>query len=140
MSARHDRRHMVRAVMEGICYMLKMSGDYLLRQNGMEWPESINAIGGGTRSDVWMQILSDVLNMRVNVPKYTQHAGALGAAYCALIGLGIRKDLQEVAEKIVIERSYEPVPEAVRIYEEGREVFQSLHDLLFPLYSRLSAE
>lgn len=130
----HDRRYMTRAVMEGLCCTLKLNNLKLQEDNGFESPKEYSAIGGGSLSPVWMQMLADVFNAPINVPCSTKHTGAIGTAYSALIGLGYCKDYSEVASKVSIERRYEPIPENVAIYEKVYERFEELFKALKPLY------
>ena len=130
----HDRRHMARAMMEGVCYHLKMQ----VQNMGRSRPEGVTVIGGGSRSDVWMQILADVMDMPVRVPKDTCHAGAIGTAYSALIGLGICSDYGEADNRVQIECTYLPNPEAVAVYRENYEVFEQLYTMLKPMFSRMN--
>jgi len=140
LGAQHDRRYMVRAVMEGVCYMLKMSECYSCEQKGLAPPGTINVVGGGSESDVWMQMLADVLNIPVRVPEAPRHAGTVGAAYCALIGLGLCKNYEEASEKVRIARVLVPQPEAVAAYAAGFAVFRELHEMLSPLFKKLNVE
>lgn len=129
----HDRRHMVRALMEGVCYTLRMNVEDYWKESGTR-PDRIHAVGGGSLSDVWMQALADILDIPVSVPGSPRHAGAIGTAYCALIGLGCCENFREAAGQIEIERSFEPRPEAVKIYHDAYQVFSGLYELLEPLY------
>lgn len=135
LGAQHDRRHMVRAVMEGICYSLKIGDDLYRELKGYDKPKELAAIGGGTLSAVWMQMMADILNTTIHVPAATKHTGAIGTAYCALVGLGVCKDFSEVAQKITIEHTYTPNPETVRVYESAFARFKKLYDVMVPLYS-----
>ena len=130
----HDRRHMARAIMEGVCYHLKMRSKYA----GYPLPETLRAIGGGSRSDVWMQILADVMEVPVCVPKDTCHAGAIGTAYSALIGLGFCSDYSAADRMVKIERTFTPRPEAVTVYRENYEMFEQLYTILKPMFSRMN--
>lgn len=132
----HDRRHMTHAVMEGVCYHLKMGSIYNSRTKGLVWPEVVNVIGGGSCSDVWMQMLADIMNTPVRVPAATRHAGAVGTAYSALIGLGICSDYSDAAKKVRIEREFNPIPENVAAYEKGYKVFEQLHMALEPMFKQ----
>ena len=77
-----------------------------------------------------MQILANVLNAPVHVPRAAQHTGAVGAAYCALVGLGICRDFSEVRERLVMEHHYYPDPEAVKIYDAAFADFEKLFRLI----------
>ena len=101
---------------------------------GFVWPDVVNVIGGGSCSDVWMQMLADVMNTPVRVPAATRHAGAVGTAYSALIGLGICSDYSDAARHVRIEREFYPNPENVAAYEKGYKVFEQLYTALEPMF------
>ena len=120
--------------MEGVCYQLKMGAQYNMAKRGFPWPEAVSVIGGGSNSDIWMQMLADVMNTPVRVPRDTRHAGAVGTAYSALIGLGVCSDFNEAAKSVQIERSFEPIPENVAAYEKYYAVFKDLYKALEPMF------
>ena len=134
LGAQHDRRHMTRAVMEGICYTLKMGSQLYEKEKDYAPPKELSAIGGGSLSPVWMQMLADIMNVPVNVPRATKHTGAIGTAYCVLVGLGVCRDFGEVADRIVVEHRYEPNPAAVRTYEAAFARFERLYGAVKPLF------
>ena len=134
LGAIHDRRHMCRAVMEGVCYQLKMGAEYNLKEKGRSIPEKVRAIGGGSCSGIWMQILADVLDVTIEVPAATRHAGTLGTAYCALVGLGLCDDIEDAASRVKIAKVYTPNPEAVAVYEKSYQVFKNIYNTLAPLF------
>ena len=134
LGAQHDRRHMTRSVMEGLCFTLKMNNLRFISENGFPAPKEYSAIGGGSLSPVWMQMLADIFNAPINVPRSTKHAGAIGTAYCALVGLGICRDFAEAAQKVSIQQRYEPIAENVAAYEKVYGQFKNLYRALQPLY------
>lgn len=138
LGPQHDRRHMAHAIMEGVCYHLKMGVQYSCHVKGYPTPAAVNVIGGGSLSDVWMQMLSDVLNIPVRVPKSTKHAGAVGTAYSALIGLGVCADYSEVGKHLQIDRSFEPIPENVAVYEKYFPVYASLFRQLESVFTAVN--
>jgi len=116
LTASHDRRHMVNAVLEGICYILRLRKEAIEKSVGKTITR-IYAVGGGAGSTHWMQMLADVLHAEVIVPENARYAGALGAAYCAMIGLGLREDFEECAARMRIKECYMPREEAAKIYD-----------------------
>lgn len=140
LGPQHDRRHMVRAIMEGVCYHLKTGALNIQKEKGYPAPKAVNVIGGGSLSDIWMQTLADVMNVSVRVPKSTKHAGAVGTAYNALIGLGVCADYNEVGKHLQIERSFEPIPENVAIYEKYFPIYASLFQRLESLFSAMNGD
>lgn len=136
LGGEHDRRHMTRAILEGVCYQLKMGMLHEHKKKGFPIPEYINAVGGGASSPLWMQILADVFNVTIRVPADTRHAGAVGTAYSALIGLGICQDYTDAAKKVKIAHTYVPNPENVKLYERGYAVFETLYCTLKPIFEQ----
>ncbi|MEA4964906.1 MAG: FGGY family carbohydrate kinase [Oscillospiraceae bacterium] len=135
LGAQHDRRHMTRAVMEGISYTLRMCSRQYERQKGYDSPKELSAIGGGSLSPVWMQMLADIMEVPVNVPRDTKHTGAIGTAYCVLVGLGVCRDLGEADGKIVVAHRYEPKPENVQAYTDAFAKFERLYSAVEPLFN-----
>ena len=71
-------------------------------------PARLLAIGGGARSDVWLQLLADVLNVPIARPAGAEVGPALGAARLALLSLGL--DRATVVTPPPIAQSFEPTP------------------------------
>ena len=82
----HDRRHLTRAVLEGVAFGLRDGLD-LMVEAGMPVPARIRASGGGTASPVWRQILADVLDAEIATVATTEGA-AYGAGILAAVGAG----------------------------------------------------
>lgn len=73
----HDRRHMARAVMEGVAFALR---DLVEQLRGLHVPiHEVRIAGGGAKGRVWMDILANVLNTPLNICS-TPDASAYGAA------------------------------------------------------------
>ncbi len=86
LSVGHDRRHMTRAVLEGVAFGLRDGLDQMIAA-GMPAPAQVRASGGGTASPLWRQILADVLGAELATVSTTE-----GAAYgAALLGGGRRR-------------------------------------------------
>jgi sugar (pentulose or hexulose) kinase len=97
--------NLIHAVLENIAYSVR--GNYEQLNNYRE-PTSVKAIGGLTRSRVWLKILANVLGHRVRTP--TQPEGTLlGAAICAATGIGWYSSIEETAKNMVgWQPDYEP--------------------------------
>jgi xylulokinase len=77
---RHTKADAIRAVLEGVAFNVRDSVD-LLEQLGTEIQE-VRLSEGGSRSDLWCQIISDVLQRPVTTFKELD-SSALGAAFLA---------------------------------------------------------
>lgn len=136
IKGQHDRRYMLNAVMESVCYSMKLAVQALERGTKRKI-EKVTAIGGGSLNDKWMQILADVLQIPVYVPQETRHCGALGAAYCALIGLGVFEDFSEAKKNIKIEKSFLPDKKNNAVYEKMFGQYKKLYPLMKDMFNKL---
>ncbi len=90
----------------------------------------LRAVGGGSKSDAWVQITADILGRPVLRPGIAE-AGALGAAILAGTGSGIFRSLDEGVESMVRPgRSFEPDPARQSVYDERFRRYRRLHPLL----------
>jgi L-xylulokinase len=131
----YDRRHVLRAVYEGVVFAHRTHLERLLAFRGP--PERIRASGGATRSDVWMQIMADVFQVPVEVPEGTE-LGALGAAICAAVAVGLHNDYRVACDAMVrIARSFEPHLRWAEVYEAKYFRYKRLIEALQPAWSEL---
>lgn len=128
----HGRAHMTRAVLEGVAFGLA-DGASLMRDAGIIMPAVFNSSGGGTRSQLWRQIISDVLDVKLATVK-TVEGAAFGAALLAGIGVGIWPDVTEAARVVERVETTEPGADAeahAAAYASFRELYPPLEPL-FP--------
>jgi xylulokinase len=130
----HDRRHMTRAVLEGVTFGLR-DGLELMVEAGMPRPTQIRASGGGLVSPLWRQLLADILGAEIYVPSTTEGA-AFGAAVLAAVGAGWYGSVDEAAAELV---SADPVAApgpAAAVYLEHYEAYRELYPTLAPWFHR----
>lgn len=133
----HDRRHFMTAIMEGICYMLRWKIEMYKNETG-HTIDSIRVVGGGASSDIWMQMMANILKIPVQVPSNPRHAGSIGTAYCALIGLGVCQNLNESAEKIKVEKVFHFNDVYEKRYDKLFNVFKNIYPSLEDIYATLN--
>ncbi len=108
LTAKHQRRDLVRAILEGVCYSQK-DGLEIIRELGAP-PALVRLSGGGAKSPFWHQLFADIFDARVATLE-TQEGSAYGAALLALIGTGEYGSAVEVCRRAVKEVSVkEPQP------------------------------
>lgn len=127
-----NRYTFYRAIMENSALVTRGNVELVASVTG-EYPKEIIFASGASKSPLWCQIVSDVLNIPVHVPK-VKEATALGAAILAGKGVGIYTDIEETVHKVVkIEKTYQPDPENAGVYAElykdWRKVYQAQLDL-----------
>lgn len=132
VTAKHTRKDLVRAVIEGVSYSQK---DCLELIEGIgAGVESVRVSGGGGQSPFWRQVLSDIFGKRVAVLK-TQEGSAYGAALLAMTGTGAYGSVPEACAAAIEEvRTVEPRAHEAQIYRRGYEVYKALYPSLRPLY------
>jgi xylulokinase len=130
LTVTHDRRHLARAVLEGVAYGLRDGLD-LMREAGMPAPSQIRISGGGTASPLWRQILADVLHTELATVSTTEGA-AYGAAVLAAVGSGWFRTVDEaVAQLVSVTPATSPGPDAER-YAEWHSRYRALYPSLAP--------
>jgi xylulokinase len=80
-----ERSDMTQAVLEGVCFALRDSLE-ALRSTGAQL-DAILAIGGGTQSPYWVEMLATALNLPLEIPAQGDFGAALGAARLAICGV-----------------------------------------------------
>jgi xylulokinase len=136
LTLRHEKAHMVRAVLEGVAYGLRDSLE-LMRAMGLEITQ-VRASGGGARSPLWRQILADVCESEIVLTNVTEGA-AFGAALLAGVGAGLYGSVAGAcAATIRITDRVEPGP-AAAVYADYYPIYQALYPALAPQFQRVSA-
>jgi xylulokinase len=130
----HDRRHMTRAVLEGVAFGLRDGLDQMIA-TGMPAPAQVRASGGGTASPLWRQILADVLGAEIATVGTTEGA-AYGAALLGAVGAGWFGSVEDAAGSLVrVHPAAAPGQDAER-YPAAHEAYRGLYPALAPTFHR----
>ncbi|MEW6553401.1 MAG: FGGY-family carbohydrate kinase [Actinomycetota bacterium] len=136
LSLEHGRDHMLRAIYEGVAFNLRWLLDAAAGAGFACDP--LRAIGGGAKSDVWMQIIADVTRRRVEAVEHPQEAGAMGCALAAALAVGERGSFRLIKEAVRVRKSFEPRPDCCPIYDELYGAFRCLYPRLSGACARLN--
>lgn len=140
LNGTHDKRHMLRAVYEGVAFSHKLHIERLLNYAPM--PGCVRIAGGAARSRVWMQLFADVLNADIAVSHATE-LGAKGVAMNAAVAAGVFPSMAEAAQVWCrIKRVYHPDPAKTAYYERKYQAFRSViraMDAVWPEIDALQA-
>lgn len=131
------RAHIYRSILEGIA--LTMIGHITRMEQALSRRfHTILAAGGGSRSDLMMQILTDVSG-RPARRSGTPDAAGLGAAICAAVGCGLHPDWDTaVAEMVTAGDVFIPDPARVAAYQEIKRIYSRLTEFTDPLFTWMS--
>ena len=121
LTLRHGRGHVYRALLEATAYGVRHNVE-TFNDIGAEIRRTV-AVGGGARSDLWPQIVSDVTGLSQELPALTVGA-ALGDCLLGAIAAGL---LEPDASWNPIERTIEPHAERSGRYAELYGIYRELY-------------
>lgn len=128
LSFSHSLAHLTRAVIEGVCFALRDSLE-LMRQQGVS-PSEMRAVGGGSRSQMWLQTIADVFGLPIATVQISGGA-AYGAALLAAIGCGMFASIDEAVQACVAtDKLVEPDARAIAQYDDIYGAYRRLYPAL----------
>ncbi|MBE5797656.1 MAG: xylulokinase, partial [Clostridiales bacterium] len=137
LSAMHQRRDLLRAVMEGVTFS-QMDSLSVLAEMGVA-PETMLACGGGGKSPLWRQMLADVFNVPVATTVNTE-GPALGVAILAGVGAGLYESVPAACAAMIKRNpAQDPIAENVPQYAKVYEVYKKLYQANKELFKDLAA-
>ena len=138
LSLKHGRAHMVRAVMEGVAFNMRLVADAFSEQ-GVRF-DRVRMIGGGARSGTWRQIFADVLERPVATLTFMEEATSVGAAIAGGVGIGLYTSIEEAVRIVKETGSNAPDPSRSQAYRGHGAAFRKCYEQLVPIFSMLSTE
>ena len=129
LSLHHDRRHLVRAVMEGVAANLGWLRPAVESFVGNEFA-SLHFGGGGAESDLWAQMMADALERPIHQLEQPRATNARGAAFLALATLG-KLSIDDVPSLLRRRATREPNP-------ANRDVVNGIGQRLIRLHPALA--
>ena len=130
----HTKAHFNRAVLEGVAYSMKDCFATLV-ELGIA-PDQAVAIGGGAKSDLWRQILADMLHIPLKTVENVD--SSLGSAMLAGVAVGVFRDHADAVARCVKEQGVTlPDPEGVSFYNEHFKLYKEIQAALAPIYHKL---
>jgi len=131
-STRHD---IAKAILEALSFELRINCQRM-REAGLRHDELV-AVGGGARSEEWLQLKADILGCPLRTLA-VREAACLGAGLLAGVGSGLYESADEaVGRTVKTTRVYEPNPEHIRRYDERFGLYTQLYPALREVNHRL---
>ncbi len=129
------RADMTQAVLEGVAFALRDSLE-VAKSLGIKI-ERTKICGGGAKSPLWKKMISNILNVKVDVIE-SEEGPALGGAMLAAVADGAFKNVEEAAEKIVkVVETIEPEKTLVEKYEARYKQFKEIYPACRELYKKI---
>ena len=118
----HTRGHIMRAVFEGIGYGI---GEMLSCLPEDSFPKMVKAVGGGVKTPLWLQIVSDITGVSQSVPMIK-----IGASYgdALLAGIGMGVFTKDDIKNDIIEDDFciNPNTQNTEVYIKYRKLYSCL--------------
>ncbi len=129
LSLEHKRKDLYRAILEGVAFEVKKNIE-VFKEIGLE-PLNLKLSGGASRSDVWNQIIADVVNLTC-IRNVIEEAAPLGGAVLAASGAGVFPDILEAVKALTkIEQKY-------FADEKRNEFYNKMYDFSLKIYDSLN--
>jgi gluconokinase len=123
MTLRHTRAHMMRAIVEGICFSLYSIAEILTQTAGPV--ERVLASGGFTASPAWVQMIADIFGTPVDLAQDAD-ASATGAAMLGFIATGEAQGPEDFLSWTGSHQRFMPDTKRQDLYREAYKKFTQL--------------
>ncbi len=129
----HDRRHLARAVYEGVAFVVRHILETCEASVGHK-ADQVVVCGGASASQFWNLIKANVLGRPI-IPTQIVETGSLGSAILAATGIGLYPTLRAACQEMVrLGKEIHPNSAAVDIcqtnYERYRKLYPALRSVL----------
>ncbi len=134
----HTRAHVYRAILEGLCFELRQMQEVAQKRTGVALRE-LRVGGGGSRSDVAVQIAADMFNLPTS-RMATSEIAALGAAIDAAVATGLYPDFDAAVAGMVRKgKTFLPDAKNHQIYSQlFHEVYKTSFATMEPIYASIA--
>lgn len=132
----HGQAHIYRALLESIAYEQRFLTDGADRT--LDVPvQSLVALGGGSRSQLWCQIIADVMQRPIDVVREPEST-CLGAAILAAVAVGVYGTVDEAAAAMTgTGAHFESEPATSAKYEALYTVYRDIYPSVRSLFPRI---
>ena len=125
LSLHHDRRHAIRASMEGVALNLAWLVPHVEAFVGNPFP-FLRFGGGGAQSPLWAQILADATDRPVHRLAEPRATNARGAAFLAFADLDVIS-LDDVPSMLQVQQEHTPNPSTRDVMDRSLARLIALH-------------
>ena len=136
LSTRTSRAHLTRAVFEGLAMnwrWLRGPAEKMIGKPFQYW----RLTGGGALSDVWSQVMADVVGLPMHRQADPRNNNVIGTGLLAFNRLGMVK-LEDIPNMIKFDRVFEPDAKNRAIYDAMFKQFIASKDKIRPVFHALN--
>ncbi len=136
LTMEHTHEDMLRSVVEGIGMNLRLILDIMRTKTDVK---EIIALGGLAKSEVCLQIFSDIFGAVVKPLNHLEEATSIGAAVCAGVGVGALSSFNEVDKFVHPVDEFTPDEKNSALYDKMLPVFDHSYHALCGVYDEIAA-
>jgi xylulokinase len=126
------KQDIIKAILEGVTFEMKLN-THLLEKSGVKI-DRLHAIGGGAKSEIWMQLKADIMNKPIVSLNVTE-AACLGAAILAGAATSEFDSIIDAAKQLAKpKQAYEPDKQRADNYEQKFLLYRQI----YPTIARLN--
>jgi len=126
-----EREKIFKSIVEGTIFEIGFNLE-LLEKSGVEIKE-LRAVGGGSRSDFWLDLKSSILNKPVKRMDIDE-AGCLSTMMLAGSAIGKFTIADAQKEFVIVSKEFHPDPKIGELYREHYGKYKKIYDLVSQLY------
>ncbi len=126
-----DHKTLTHAALDAVAFAFRDSLE-ALKDAGTD-VKRVTAVGGGTRSELWLKIIATVLGVPVDLPAAGDVGGAFGAARLGLIA-ATGADFRKVLTAPRIARTIKPEKKAQGAYEDHYRRYAKIYPAIKEIY------
>ena len=130
----HSQADIYRSVLEGVAFNLRVIMEIFESFTPIN---EVILIGGGAKGRVWMEILADVWQKTILIPRYLEEATSMGAAICGGVGIGAFPDFKVINKFNSILTEIQPREQYRETYDRMYKIFNKAYEALVPIYAIL---
>lgn len=126
------RKDMIQAILEGVAFATKDNVE-IAKSLGIQISKS-GICGGGGKSPLWRKIISNILDITLEVPLVEEEPG-LGAAMLSMVASGEYESVESCSEKLVkFKDTTKPDPDISKRYQKQYEKYKKIYPSVKQLY------
>ena len=128
--------HIIRAILDGVAFEMRVNLQSV--KDGGIPVDRLRAIGGGAKSDRWLQAKADIVGIPIDALDVSE-AGCLGVAILAGTATGAFKSIEEACRALVRPRkTFYPDPAKKHAYDEAFALYKGIYEQLKELNRSIS--
>ena len=135
ISHSHKKNHFARALIEGICFDMNAVFEALKDLTGEI--KGLYANGGFTRSEEWVQILCDIMNIQITLSE-SYESPCLGAVMLGMVATGEAESLEACSHLVRQSKVFTVRKEAKEVYNTLYSIYKNSIDSMTPVLEQLA--